>query len=211
MGTKGKCIVLEGIDGSGKSTQAEMLYEKFCDDGQDAILTCEPTNGPVGKLIRQVLAGEKTLDQRAIANLFAADRTDHLLNEKNGMRHLVDQGKTVICDRYYFSSYAYHSQYMDMDWIFAINQYNAQILKPNLTFFIDVPPKTCVERIKASRDSLDMYETIEILTNVRENYLAAFQRLDSTEKIIIVDGQAPPEKISQKIWHAVNQNIYREP
>ncbi len=207
MGKQGKCIVLEGIDGSGKSTQAQMLYQRFCHENQDTILTCEPSNGPVGKLIRQILTGNQQLDQRAIANLFAADRTDHLMNEKNGMRHLVDQGKTVICDRYYFSSYAYHSQYMDMDWVFSINQYNAQILKPDLTFFIDVPPKTCVERIKTSRESLDIYETIEILTKVRDQYLTAFQRLDATENIIIMDGDTSPEEISQQIWDAVGENL----
>ncbi len=203
MAKKGKFIVLEGIDGSGKSTQAKLLHQRFCREGISPILTREPTNGPIGKLIRQILSGTQPMDQRAIANLFAADRTDHLSHPENGIHQLVKQGRTVICDRYYFSSYAYHSQYMDMDWVFAINQLNADILKPDLTIFIDVPPELCVKRIAKDRQSFDIYENTETLTKVRNFYFTSFERCSATENIAVINGDTSPELLAQSIWNAV--------
>ncbi len=203
MNKTGKFIVIEGIDGSGKSTQTKILHQRFCNAGITPILTREPTDGAIGKLIRQILSGGQPMDQRAIANLFAADRTDHLTNPENGVKLFIDQGQTVICDRYYFSSYAYHSQYMDMDWVFSINQCNVDILKPDLTIFIDVPPNICVERICASRNTLDIYENTEFLTRVREGYFKAFERCAKTENIVVLDGNRPSEVLQEDIWKEV--------
>ncbi|MCP4673516.1 MAG: dTMP kinase, partial [Desulfobacula sp.] len=82
---KGKFIVFEGIDGSGKSTQIQNISKRLKTQGLKAYTTFEPTDGPVGSLIRQMLSGEIKIDQRTIASLFAADRTDHLTNKKNGI------------------------------------------------------------------------------------------------------------------------------
>ncbi len=100
----GRFLVFEGIDGSGKTTQVQKVYQRLKDQGLDVTATFEPTDGPIGSLIRQMLSGEMPTDQRTIASLFAADRTDHLVNPANGIRTLVDEGKTIVCDRYYFSS-----------------------------------------------------------------------------------------------------------
>jgi len=137
--------------------------------------------------------------------LFAADRTDHLLNRENGVKAMVDQGKVVLCDRYYFSSYAYHAQYMDMDWVIQANSLNAKILRPTATLFIDVDPDICIERIMANRDSLDMYEKIDILKRVRENYFLAFERLKDQEKVIIVNGNETPARVAKNIWNLIRQ------
>ena len=138
---KGRFIVFEGIDGSGKSTQIQNISKRLKAENLKVYTTFEPTDGPVGSLIRQMLSGEIATDQRTIASLFAADRTDHLTNQKNGIKQKVDQGEIVLCDRYYFSSYAYHAQYIDMEWVIHANSLNAEILKPDLTIFIDADPE----------------------------------------------------------------------
>ena len=101
---RGKFIVFEGIDGSGKSTQVRILQERLKAAGVYCDTTMEPTGSPIGSLIRQVLTGRLKMDKRVIASLFTADRLDHLLNDVNGILAEINQGITVISDRYYFSS-----------------------------------------------------------------------------------------------------------
>ncbi len=201
----GRFLVFEGIDGSGKSTQIQRIHDRLTQNKQSVVATFEPTDGPVGSLIRKMLSGSVETDQLTIASLFAADRTDHLVNRENGVKAMVDQGKVVLCDRYYFSSYAYHAQYMDMDWVIQANSLNAKILRPTATLFIDVDPQVCLERIKANRESLDMYEKIDILKRVRENYFLAFERLKDQEKVIIINGNESPARVEDNIWKVIRQ------
>lgn len=201
----GRFLVFEGIDGSGKSTQIRQIHKRLKNKGMNAAATCEPTDGPVGSLIRKMLAGSVETDQLTIASLFAADRTDHLLNKANGVKAMVDQGQVVLCDRYYFSSYAYHAQYMEMDWVIQANALNAKILKPTATLFIDVDPDICLERILLNRDSLDMYEKIDILKRVRDNYFLAFERLKDQEQVIIIDGNDSQACVEERIWKEIQQ------
>lgn len=200
---QGKFLVFEGIDGSGKTTQAERLHRRLTAHGKDAIHTFEPSNGPIGKLIRQMLSGELPVDQRTIASLFAADRTDHLVTPKTGVKKQVNQGRVVVCDRYYFSSYAYHSLYVDMDWVIQANRLNADILRPHATLFIDVDPDLCIERIRASRETLEIYEKIDIMKQVRANYLKAFEQLKDQENVIIIDGNDTLENVEEAVWNQV--------
>ena len=202
---KGRFIVFEGIDGSGKSTQIKSISKQLETQGLKIYTTFEPTDGPVGSLIRQMLSGEIATDQRTIASLFAADRTDHLTNQKNGIKQRVDQGEIVLCDRYYFSSYAYHAQYIDMEWVIHANSLNAEILKPDLTIFIDADPEICFKRIKLSRTDFEMYEQIDIMEKVRINYLKAFDRLKDSEKIAVVDGNTTPEKVEDSILNEISK------
>ncbi|MBC2703390.1 dTMP kinase [Desulfobacula sp.] len=203
--TKGKFIVFEGIDGSGKSTQIKKISKRLQGFGYKIYSTFEPTDGPIGSLIRQMLSGKVATDQRTIASLFAADRTDHLVNKVNGIRHRVDQGEIVICDRYYFSSYAYHAQYIDMKWVIHANSLNAEILRPDVTIFIDVDPKVCLERIKNSRSSFEMYEKLDIMKKVRANYFKAFDVLKDLEKIAIIDGNSTKGKVEDAILNEVKK------
>jgi dTMP kinase len=172
--------------------------------GINAVATCEPTDGPVGILIRQMLAGRIVTDPRTLAALFAADRTDHLVTPDTGVKALMEKGRTVLCDRYYFSSYAYHAKDMDLEWVITLNAVNAQILKPDLTLFIDVAPNTCLERIRAGRTHLDLFEKIDILTRVRDNYFAAFERLKDQETVKVVDGNASEDEVEQAIWYQIS-------
>jgi len=206
-GRIGKFIVFEGIDGSGKSTQIRMLSKRIQDMKLKVYTTFEPTAGTIGSLIRQMLSGRIKTDQRTLAFLFAADRMDHLVNEENGIRKKIDKGELVLCDRYYFSSYAYHAQYMDMEWVIHANSLNADILRPDLTVFIDVEPETCLERIKTNRGALEMYEKIDIMKKVRTNYLKAFEQLKDLENIVVVDGNASLDRVGDAVFREVMQTI----
>lgn len=154
----------------------------------------------MGGLIRKMLAGRISSDPRTIAALFAADRTDHLVKPETGVQSLVEKGRVVLCDRYYFSSYAYHARDMDLEWIITLNSVNARIIRPDLTLFIDAAPETCLERIRAGRHRLDMYEKIDILKQVRHNYFTAFDHLRDTEKVVTVNGNASEDAVEQSIW-----------
>jgi dTMP kinase len=202
---KGRFVVFEGLDGSGKTTQMARINQRLAGMGIQTLTTCEPTDGPVGSLIRQMLAGRISIDPRTLAALFAADRTDHLLTPETGVAASVKKGGMVLCDRYYFSSYAYHARDLDLAWIITLNALNAHILKPDLTLFIDVAPKTCLARIMAGRNRLDMFEKIDILTQVRDNYFAAFKRLRDQETVVVVDGNASEDAVEQSIWQHVCQ------
>jgi len=204
---RGKFIVIEGIDGSGKSTQIKMISKRMQDLNLKVYTTFEPTAGPIGALIRQMLSGKIKTDQRTLALLFAADRMDHLVNEANGIQKKIAEGEFVLCDRYYFSSYAYHAQYMDMEWVIHANSLNAGILRPDLTVFIDVDPENCFERIKNNRNSFEIYETIDIMKKVRINYLKAFERLKDVEKIAVIDGNNSMEHVADVVFHQVMKTI----
>lgn len=203
----GRFLVFEGIDGSGKTTQVRKVYERLKAANKNVLATFEPTDGPIGTLIRQMLSGKIATDQRTIASLFAADRTDHLVNPDTGIKRLVDQGQTIVCDRYYFSSYAYHAQYIDMDWVIQANRLNADILRPDATLFIDVDPDVCIRRIQNSREHLEIYEKIDIMKQVRANYFKAFDRLKDQETVIIIDGNDTPERVAEQVWDRVRQLV----
>jgi dTMP kinase len=197
-------LALEGIDGSGKSTQMKLLAEKLTGEGHKIYATCEPTGGPIGTLARSILKGDVKADERVIAGLFMADRLDHLLNEANGLVKKMNEGHTIITDRYYFSSYAYHGTHMDMDWVIAANKMSAGILRPDVNIFIDVDPEISMQRITANRATTELYETLENLKNVRAQYLIAFEKLKNEEHVFIVDGNRPVEAIANDIWAYVS-------
>ena len=197
---KGKFIALEGIDGSGKSTQIQYLAERLKEREIRCYTTFEPTYSPIGSVIHQILSGRVKTDNRALAALFVADRMDHLLNEVNGIAPMLEEGITVISDRYYFSSYAYHGVDMPMDWVISANSQCRDIVRPSATVFIDVEPDTALERIAKNRFHKELFEKKSRLIQVREKYLEAFEKQKELESIIIVDGNRPPEAIAEEIW-----------
>lgn len=197
----GKFIAFEGIDGSGKSTQIRLLSDRLKEMGVYCYTTMEPTDSPIGALIHQIMTGRIKTDNKVIAGLFVADRLDHLLNDVNGIRQKILEGTTVITDRYYFSSYAYHSVDMPMEWVIQANAQSKEILQPTVTVFIDTNPETAIERIAKNRFHQELFEKKSRLIKVREKYLEAFEKLKEEENYIIIDGNRTPEEIEEQIWN----------
>ena len=193
-------IAFEGIDGSGKSTQVKLLTERLEAAGLKVYNTCEPTDSPMGKIIRDIFNHKMEADHRTIAGLFVADRLDHLLNKTNGILKKLEEGYTVITDRYYFSSYAYQSTHMDLDWVINANSLSANLRRPDVNIYIDISPELSIERLNKGRTSMELYETLENLQNVRRKYLEVITLLKDQEKVSIVSGNNSPENISNEIW-----------
>ncbi len=197
-------IAFEGIDGSGKSTQVQLLNQRLLRHGIHCYITREPTDSPIGSLIHQLMTGRIVSDNRVVAGLFVADRLDHLLNPVDGIKAKIDSGIPVITDRYYFSSYAYHAVDMPMDWVIQANSQSAEILRPSVTVFVDVDPEDAIARISKSRSHVELFETKERLAQVREKYLEAFEKLKDQEKILIVNGSQPEAALAEELWEKLH-------
>ena len=207
---KGKFIVLEGIDGSGKSSQIGPLVKRLEALGLSCRADREPTGGPVGSLIRQIFTGRVSADNRVIAALYAADRLDHLVNEVDGLCAAIDKGITVVSDRYYFSSYAYHSVDVDMDWVIGANSLSADLLRPTLTVFLDVPVETALDRIRKNRAVQEIFDREDRLRKTRELYFQAFDRLKDVERVAVVDGTGTEDQVSERIWAVVSPCVSKK-
>ena len=203
-------IAFEGLDGSGKSTQAKLLAAKLKEEGISVYTTSEPTTSRIGSIIKDIFKHKMEADHRTIAALFVADRLDHLLNKNEGILKKLEEGNTVICDRYYFSSYAYQGTHLPIDWVIQANSLSADILRPDLNIFIDVDPELSMKRVNQSRSSAELYETVDNLQQVREKFFEAFEKIREQEKIFITDGNRAPEQIAADIWNEVRGLIVRQ-
>ena len=203
--SKGKFIVFEGIDGSGKSTHAVLLKERLEKEGYRVFLTCEPSEGEAGKLLRRCLTGKADLPEQAIAGLFMTDRIDHVLNPVTGLLKHIADGEIVICDRYYFSSFAYNGLYASMDWVIEINRVARENLRADLTVFLDIRPEGFLSRIE-DRGSTERYEKVDVLSKVRANYFKAFELLPD-ENVRVVDNTRPLAEAAEDVYRAVKEAI----
>lgn len=197
-------IAFEGLDGSGKSTQVKLLSDELKKEGHKIYTTFEPTDSPIGSLIKNIFKHRIEADHRTIAGLYVADRLDHLLNKTNGILKKMEEGYTVITDRYYFSSYAYQGTHMSLDWVIQANSLSAGLLRPDLTIFIDVSPDVAMQRLSEGRNMIELYESLDNLHNVREKYLEAFDKLKREENIFITNGNRPFEIIFNDILSKVD-------
>jgi dTMP kinase len=200
-------IAFEGIDGSGKSTQVKLLSDSLEKAGHKIYTTFEPTDSPIGKMIRDIFNHRQEADHRTIAGLFVADRLDHLLNKSNGILKKMEDGYTVITDRYYFSSYAYHGAHMPLDWVIDANSLSADLLRPDINIFIDISPEISLKRIADSRSSMELFETLDNLRQVKDKYYEAIEKLNTQERVFITDGNRPPEAIFSDIWNEISSMI----
>jgi len=204
MSAKNLFIAFEGIDGSGKSTQVKLLCDFLTEKGHNVYSTCEPTDSRIGTMIRDIFNHRMEGDQKVIAALFAADRLNHLLNNTDGILKKLKEGYTVITDRYYFSSYAYHSVHdIDMEWVIQANSLSANLLRPDLNVYIDIDPEISMQRLNKGRSNIEMYETLENLTNVYAKYQEAFDRIGTQEKVFKTNGDRKAEQIAKDIRNAM--------
>jgi dTMP kinase len=208
-GGKGRFIVLEGIDGSGTTTQAQLLGEALRREGHRVLLTREPSDGPVGGLIRQVLRGRVTLPRtdslgdQVLALSFAADRLDHLGSE---VLPSLGRGEVVVCDRYLLSSLAYQGAAAPMKWVERIN---AQAIRPDLTIFIEVAPSTAALRRLRRGEPKELFETAARQRKVARLYLKAIKNREKKERIIRVDGNRPLQEVATKVLESARAVLAR--
>lgn len=196
-------IAFEGIDGSGKSSQIALLQDRLTRRHHPVHLTCEPSTGPIGRMIREIFTGQMEGDHHTIAGLFVADRLHHLLNKSDGILLQLSQGKIVLTDRYVFSSYAYQGAHVDLEWVIAANSESQRILQPDLHIFLDIPVDTALTRLVKGRDNMEIFETKENLEKVQNLYYQILDRFKEEEKIVIVDGTQSLEDIEEEIWAKV--------
>lgn len=200
---KGKFIVFEGIDGSGKTTQINLLKQKIENTGTKCLETHEPSDGPVGVMIRQCLTGRMKMDEAALAALFAADRLDHINNSVNGLKSKIDEGISIISDRFVLSNYAYQSVKAPLEWVMELNRISLDTLRPDCHIYIDVDPEITLDRMQNGRFQTELFENKKRLTEVRNRYLELIEKLKETENIIVIDGNNSIEDISAEIWDKV--------
>ena len=196
---RGRFIVFEGLDGSGKGTQIRLLEKKLQSEGRTVVLTAEPTETTVGGIIRDALAGDPKRSPSELAALFMTDRVRHCADPKKGIKAMLEMGRDVICDRYYFSSFAYQGIDTDLDWVMEMNLDSPDILKPDICIFLDVDPDVCMQRIDSSRAFIEIYEKASTLKRIRSRFFEVFERLKDIENIKIIDAARSPEEIASDI------------
>ena len=203
---KNKFIVIEGLDGSGKSTQIKMLSEFLESRGEKVYVTAEPQYYETGLYIRRILSESLEKNMYLQAALFLADRLEHITHPENGIKAKLDEGYTVICDRYYYSSFAYQGTASDMDWVMDINLKCPEMLTPDLCIFLDVNPDTCKKRIDTSREGAELYEkSTDLMREIRRNFIDVFQKLSADENIKIIDANKSLEQIHNDILNAIEE------
>lgn len=204
---RGKFIVFEGLDGCGKTSQLTHLVQKLSDlcTTRHIIETREPGDSLPGMLCRGVLKRTVVIEQETEALLYAADRYEHIVKEV--LPHL-ERGDHVICDRYYFSNFAYQTLTCDLEHLLGYNRRPMELCKPDVTLFIDVSPEECERRRGKNRASEELYEKVEKARVIRENYFAAFDRLKDTERVEVIDGHGTFEETAEKIMHLLTETVF---
>lgn len=203
---RGVLIVFEGIDGSGKTTQARMLFDELLRKGHDdAVLTAEPTDKGIGMIIRNDLKETGgNLDPRTMQLVFTADRSQHvsLIIEPR-----LAGGSIVICDRYYYSTAAYaHAFGLNMGEFLHVNE--VLFPKPAVALIFDLPPETAAGRIEARNRKPERFENIELQKKVREGYikLAKLPKLRWGE-VRVIDAVASPDEVHKKVMEEISEHI----
>ncbi len=202
----GKFIVFEGLDGTGKTTQLEMLKNRMTEKKIPAAFTREPTENEIGKLIRKIISGNSDFNNNSLATLFLADRIEHNLDSEEGILSLLEENKYVFSDRYYYSTLAYQQNSGNLQWLIEENINCPFILKPDLCIFLDIEPEVSMERILKNRDTsrLDIFENLETQAGIRANFYRAFEMLKN-ENIKIINADDTPESIHRIILDEIEK------
>lgn len=189
-------IVLDGPDGSGTSTHSALLAKKLESHGHDVLLTAQPSDGPIGQEVRHILNGKHDISPDALQLLFCADRAQHVAET---IAPALDAGKTVVCDRYSYSTLVYGEALgLDRGWLQGVND---AFLTPDLTIIALPPLKVCLERI-GIRGTEDILEGQSLQTKVYQGYANI-----SGENIVTIDTSADIESVSEMIWSAAIEKV----
>lgn len=201
---RGKFIVIEGIDGSGKSTQISLLAKRLTEQGRKVYTTAEPTVSLTGGMLRDALRGVTQHTTCEIAAMFLLDRISHNVNPVNGIEKFLSMGVDVICDRYYYSSLAYQGSETDFDWVLDMNINCPEIRKPDICIFLDLEPDKSIERISKNRLVKEIYEEKDRLERYRKRYFEIFEMLKFTDNIAIIDTNKDISVVADEVFAAVN-------
>jgi dTMP kinase len=195
--TRGAFVVLEGLDGAGTTTQCAAIAARLRAEGHTCVITREPSDGPVGTLIRQALVHRmklpdgQPLTQATLALLFAADRVDHVAAE---IEPALASGAIVLSDRYLLSSLAYQGSDLPLSWVSTINS-RARV--PDLTLFLAVDPKVAQQRRGERGGREELYESADQQKKIAKAYRKAIKaRMGAGEKIVELDGSRPVAKVT---------------
>ena len=208
----GRLVVIEGIDGAGTTTQATRLVERLRQQGTAARGTREPSDGPVGTLVRQVLTGRivvpggRAPGWATMALLFAADRMDHVESE---IEPFVAQGGVVVSDRYDASSLAYQSVSSGaeskeaVEWIRSLNRY---VRRPELTIVLDLPAELAAERRRQRGEAAQLYDQSEVQRALAAFYRDLAKHLPK-DRIAVVDGSGPVDEVHARVWQTYQRSL----
>lgn len=199
---KGKFIVFEGLDGSGKGTMlaktAEWLFN-YSADHDKILLTREPTFSGAGKQIRKLLKSDREplTKGKRLLQLYLEDRKEHM-NEV--IKPALQLGSVVLCDRYKYSTICYQrAQGIPVERIISLH---SRMLVPDLVLILDVEPETALRRIHSSRSSIEKFEKNFFLEELRENYLS-LKKLLPKEPIRVIDASSPIEETFPRVKREV--------
>ena len=187
---KGFLIVIEGIDGAGKSTQAEILMNRLQERGFDVVYFREPSGSRWGQEIKRKALDQDSITPEEELELFQKDRKENV--EKN-LKPALERNKIVVLDRYYFSTIAYQgAKGIDEERIKRMNEEFA--VKPDLVFILDIDPHEGLDRIRNRRKKDRLFERADYLAKVRQIF-----RGFKGKKFIHIDARMPVEVISARI------------
>ncbi|MDR1419633.1 MAG: dTMP kinase [Treponema sp.] len=193
--------VFEGCDGSGTTTQMGLLRKRLqARSSPPFFLTSEPTDGPIGRLIRSALGGDAGLAPETVARLFAADRGEHLF-ASGGIAERAGRGELVVSDRYVPSSLVYQGLACGGDLPRILNE---DFPAPELIVFFDLESETALERMK-NREKREIYEYPEFQARVGESYrriLPSFR--DRGTLLFTVNASGSPEEVAGEVWRALS-------
>ncbi len=196
---KGKLIVLEGNEGTGKTTQVSKIVEVLIKKGYKAVATKEPTNLTIGQFIREkVLSGKIKIPRLAIQYLYCADRAIH---EEDIIQKLKD-GYIVVCDRYFWSAVAYGMADLNGDLdeylvSFSILSAYNKFIKPDLTFYMDLPMDRALARIKKSNKHKEIYDNAEMFPKIEKGYKYLLNKFP--KEFVKIDASKPINEITDEI------------
>ncbi len=192
----GKLIVIEGLDGSGQSTQVKLLRDFLIKKGFEAVLTKEPTlDSKAGEKIREILDEKIKTTPSELQDLFVEDRKEHL---EELIIPALKEDRFVVLDRYLFSTLAYGAaDGLDLD---ELIKKNNDFLLPDITFILNVSAKTCISRIEKRGTDKTLFEKEKQLSKVLENYKLFPKMFDNVK---IVDGEKSIDEVFEDIKKVV--------